>query len=70
MIGDRLDTDIAGANALGWDSMLVLSGVSTEAELPGSPFRPTYVARDVRALLDEDAVERVGRASGAGDDQK
>jgi glycerol-1-phosphatase len=70
VIGDRLDTDIAGANALGWDSMLVLSGVSTEAELPGSPFRPTYVARDVRALLDEDAVERVGRASGAGDDQK
>lgn len=70
VIGDRLDTDIAGANALGWDSMLVLSGVSREAELPGSPFRPTYVARDVRALLDEDAVERVGGASGAGDDQK
>jgi ribonucleotide monophosphatase NagD (HAD superfamily) len=70
VIGDRLDTDIAGANALGWDSMLVLSGVSTEAELPDSPFRPTYVARDVRALLDEDAVERVGGASGAGDDQK
>lgn len=70
VIGDRLDTDIAGANALGWDSMLVLSGVSTEAELPGSPFLPTYVARDLRALLDEDAVERVGGASGAGDDQK
>jgi glycerol-1-phosphatase len=70
VIGDRLDTDIAGATALGWDSMLVLSGVSTETELTGSPFRPTYVARDVRALLDEDAVERVGGASGAGDDQK
>lgn len=70
VIGDRLDTDIAGANALGWDSMLVLSGVSTEAEVPGSPFRPTYVARDVRALLDEDAVERVGGASRAVDDQK
>jgi hypothetical protein len=50
--------------------MLVLSGVSTEAELSGSPFLPTYVARDVRALLDEDAVERVGGASRAVDDQK
>jgi len=70
VIGDRLDTDIAGANALGWDSMLVFSGVSTEAELLGSPFRPTFVARDVRALLDEEAVERVGGASGAVDDQK
>jgi glycerol-1-phosphatase len=62
VIGDRLDTDIAGANALGWDSMLVLSGVSTEAELTGSPFRPTYVVPDVRAVLGEDAVEPVGGA--------
>jgi glycerol-1-phosphatase len=70
VIGDRLDTDIAGANGLGWDSMLVLSGVSTEAELTGSPFHPTYVAPDVRALVGEDAVERVGGAADAGDDQK
>lgn len=70
VIGDRLDTDIAGANALGWDSMLVLSGVSTEMELTGSPFRPAYVARDVRGLLGEDAGQRVGGGADGGDDQK
>jgi glycerol 3-phosphatase-2 len=56
VIGDRLDTDIAGAGALGWDSLLVLSGVSTEDEVTASPYRPTYVAPDVRALLIDDAV--------------
>jgi glycerol 3-phosphatase-2 len=56
VIGDRLDTDIAGAAALGWDSLLVLSGVSREEEMTGSPYRPTYVAPDVRALLLDDAV--------------
>ena len=28
VVGDRLDTDIEGAARLGWDSMLVLTGVS------------------------------------------
>ena len=56
VIGDRLDTDIAGATALGWDSLLVLSGVATEAEVTASPYRPTYVAPDVRALLLDDVV--------------
>lgn len=51
VIGDRLDTDIAGARALGWHSMLVLTGVSTEGDLAGSPFRPSYVAQDLTALL-------------------
>jgi HAD superfamily hydrolase (TIGR01457 family) len=56
VIGDRLDTDIAGAAALGWDSLLVLSGVSTEEEMTASTYRPTYVAPDVRALLLDDAL--------------
>ncbi len=56
VIGDRLDTDIAGATALGWDSLLVLSGVATEEEVTASPYRPTYVAPDVRALLLDDVV--------------
>ena len=51
MIGDRLDTDIAGAAALGWDSLLVLSGVSREDEIEASGVRPTHVAADVSALL-------------------
>ena len=51
MIGDRLDTDIAGAAGAGWDSLLVWSGVSRASDLPGAPALPTYVAADVTALL-------------------
>jgi 4-nitrophenyl phosphatase len=51
VIGDRLDTDIEGAARLGWDSMLVLTGVSTRGEVETSEHRPTFVVDDVRALL-------------------
>lgn len=51
VIGDRPETDIAGANALGWDSVLVLTGV-TDAEVARTlEIRPTYVVPDVTALL-------------------
>jgi HAD superfamily hydrolase (TIGR01457 family) len=51
-VGDRLDTDIAGAVNVGIDSLLVLTGVSTPAELLQAPpdRRPTYVAADLRGL--------------------
>ena len=52
MIGDRLDTDIAGARGLGWDSLLVLTGVTSAGDLASSDIRPTYVAEDLRALAD------------------
>jgi glycerol 3-phosphatase-2 len=51
VVGDRLDTDIAGARALGWDSLLVLTGVTSRAEAESSPIRPTLVAEDLRALV-------------------
>jgi HAD superfamily hydrolase (TIGR01457 family) len=51
VIGDRLDTDIAGARALGWDSLLVLSGVTDREALERSRERPTYVAEDLSVLL-------------------
>jgi glycerol 3-phosphatase-2 len=54
VIGDRLDTDIAGGINATMDSLLVLSGVSTARDLLASPAsaRPTWVAADVRGLLD------------------
>lgn len=51
VVGDRLDTDIEGAAALGWDTMLVLTGVTSRDELARSDVRPTYLVEDVRALL-------------------
>lgn len=51
-VGDRLDTDIEGANRAGVDSLLVLTGVSgIEDALHAEPVqRPTHVARDMSIL--------------------
>jgi len=51
VIGDRLDTDVEGAIALGWHSLLVLTGVTTRADLETSLARPTYVGEDLLALF-------------------
>ncbi len=51
VIGDRLDTDIAGANNAGMPSALVLTGVSTLEELETSPTQPTAVFADLVGLL-------------------
>ncbi len=53
VVGDRLDTDIAGARAVGCASLLVLSGVTTPRILIDAPAaqRPDYLGRDVAALL-------------------
>ena len=52
VIGDRLDTDISGANAAGLPSLLVLTGVSTAADMvyADAAERPVYVAEDLRSL--------------------
>jgi ribonucleotide monophosphatase NagD (HAD superfamily) len=50
MVGDRLDTDVAGADALGWDSLLVLTGIASEADAAAATRRPRYVAPDTSAL--------------------
>lgn len=52
VVGDRLDTDIAGANAAGLSSLMVLTGVSTAAEAvhAGPDERPTFIAADLRGL--------------------
>jgi len=52
--GDRLETDIKGANAAGLDSMVVLSGACSLKDLVfAAPHnRPTYVAPDLSGLLE------------------
>ena len=62
VVGDRLDTDIAGANAAGLPSLLVLSGVSTAAETVRAAVgeRPNYIAADLRSLYGRADALRVG----------
>ncbi len=52
VVGDRLDTDIAGAVAAGIDSLVVLSGVATPKQLVNAipAERGTYLAADLTAL--------------------
>lgn len=70
-VGDRLDTDMAGANGVQMDSLMVLTGSHGKFDLLNAPesMRPTQVGVDISALL-EPALElqidaqgvRVGQA--------
>ncbi len=53
MVGDRLDTDIAGAERAGIDSLYVATGVHSVADVLGAPsgMRPTFLGPDLGALL-------------------
>ena len=66
VVGDRLDTDIEGAHAVGIDSALVLTGVSTVPDLLIAPpeQRPTYVIDDLAGLFDDPERVRVGPQPG------
>lgn len=52
-VGDRLDTDIEGASAVGIDSLFVFTGAHGKADLATAPAhqRPTHLGHDLRALL-------------------
>ncbi|MEV4807973.1 HAD-IIA family hydrolase [Nonomuraea sp. NPDC049421] len=66
VVGDRLDTDIEGATNAGVESLLVLTGVATPADvLTAEPrHRPTYVGEDLRALLEPYPEVRDGACGG------
>jgi len=66
VIGDRLDTDIEGANAAGLPSLMVLTGVNTARDAVYAPpgRRPTYIGHDLRSLHQDGKVLEVGSQSG------
>ncbi|WP_028709369.1 HAD-IIA family hydrolase [Propionicicella superfundia] len=62
-VGDRIDTDIIGANNVAMDSLFVFTGAHGKLDLLGAgpEGRPTYIGADMRALL---APPRVASLAG------
>jgi NagD protein len=53
MIGDRMDTDVIAGIEAGLETVLVLSGVTQEAEISRYPFRPSRIVASIADLIDE-----------------
>jgi len=51
VIGDNMDTDIAMGRRYGAATALVLTGMTDRETLKSSPYRPTYVLRDLKELM-------------------
>jgi 4-nitrophenyl phosphatase len=49
-LGDRLETDILGAVNAGIRSIMVLSGVSSQADVTTSPYQPTWVMANIQTV--------------------
>jgi HAD superfamily hydrolase (TIGR01450 family) len=66
VIGDRLDTDIEGANAAELPSLMVLTGVNTarDAVFAEPVRRPTYIGHDLRSLHQDGELLAVGPQPG------
>jgi glycerol-1-phosphatase len=62
-IGDRLDTDVLGANRAGIDSVLVLTGIDGAKQLlaAGPDSRPSYILDDLRGLHEPYPAAEKGR---------
>ncbi|OBK91573.1 HAD hydrolase-like protein [Mycobacterium sp. 1165178.9] len=66
VVGDRLDTDIEGANAAELPSLMVLTGVNSarDAVYAKPSQRPTYIGHDLRSLHVEAGRLAVGPQPG------
>jgi glycerol 3-phosphatase-2 len=52
VVGDRVGTDIEGARRLGWDSALVLTGISGRQDLRAAGITATYVLEGLSGLVE------------------
>jgi 4-nitrophenyl phosphatase len=50
VVGDRINTDIAGGKRAGLKTILLLSGVTKKGDLAASVIRPDWVMDDIREL--------------------
>jgi HAD superfamily hydrolase (TIGR01450 family) len=70
VVGDRADSDAAGARAAGLAVALVLTGVTTEADLPSLPVRPDHILSSIADLMTSAGHESVTLAPSAeGEDE-
>lgn len=69
-IGDRLDTDILGANRAGMDSVLVLTGIDHAKQVLAADTnaRPTYLLEDLRQLHEPYPVTELSTDPRTGDE--
>jgi len=51
MIGDRMDTDIISGIESGLETILVLSGVTSEAQIDSFPYKPDRVVNSVADIM-------------------
>jgi 4-nitrophenyl phosphatase len=52
MLGDRMDTDIVGADRAGLITILVLTGVTHREDLQGAAVQPDLIFEDIAALTE------------------
>jgi HAD superfamily hydrolase (TIGR01457 family) len=55
VVGDRLDTDIKGAADLGWDSLLVFTGIAQPSDLAASDVHASFTGKDLSVLFEDPA---------------
>jgi NagD protein len=53
MIGDRMDTDVLAGLEAGMETVLVLPGLTAEADIDRYPFRPSRVVNSIADLVEE-----------------
>ncbi|MFE6481455.1 HAD-IIA family hydrolase [Streptomyces sp. NPDC088747] len=52
MIGDRMDTDVLAGLEAGMETFLVLTGLTTPAEIEQYPYRPSTIVDSIADLVD------------------
>lgn len=50
MVGDRLETDILGANQMGMHTAAVLTGVTSREEIENKNIKPDFIYQDITTL--------------------
>ena len=56
MIGDRMDTDVVAGIEAGFETILVLAGVTKRDDVERFPYRPDRIVDSVADLVDEVAA--------------